>query len=326
MISVLQSAIILVTLFIMEIFYFKIASHFNIIDKPNVRSSHSSITLRGGGVIFTLGILLWFIFYGCKFPYFFLGLLLITLISFFDDVLTLNNRIRIVIHFSSVILMFFQWNLFGLPWYWLIISLVFVIATINAYNFMDGINGITGSYSFLCIATLYYINDTIVNFTNADLLKVVGLSLIVFNFYNFRKKAKCFAGDVGSVSIAFTLIFLIGQLILTTHNFGYILLLLMYGVDTFTTVCFRKLRKENIFKAHRSHFYQYLANQSKWNHLVVATLYCALQLVFNLAFLFLFKDNLILALLFACLVLVAFLIARFFVEGRTYLLKAHLNS
>jgi UDP-N-acetylmuramyl pentapeptide phosphotransferase/UDP-N-acetylglucosamine-1-phosphate transferase len=321
MMSFLPIAILLVLLYLIEVLYFRIAGSYNIIDKPNERSSHNAVTLRGGGIIFTLSVILWYLFYSFQFPFFFIGLLAITLISFIDDIITLDNKIRLAVHLLAVILLFFQWNLFAFPWYWIIIATVFVIGTINAYNFMDGINGITGSYSLLTITTLYYINEKIVRFTNTNLLIIVGLSLVVFIFFNFRTKAKCFAGDVGSVSIAFVLVFSIGQLILVTHNFGYLLLLLIYGLDTATTVFFRKLRNENIFIAHRSHLYQYLANQLKWNHLWVATLYFILQLLCNVILIFLLKDSLAFALLFAVLMIITFLSVRMLVEGKDYLLK-----
>ena len=62
--------------------YFKIADNYNIIDKPNDRSSHKYITLRGGGIIFYLGALLYLFFYGFSYPLFALGLTFIAIISF----------------------------------------------------------------------------------------------------------------------------------------------------------------------------------------------------------------------------------------------------
>jgi len=314
--------LILAGLFILELAYFKIADHFNIIDKPNSRSSHTTITLRGGGIIFLMAALLWFIFYGFIYPYFITGLFLIALISFLDDLITLNNKIRLSVHLLAVLLMFYQWGLFDLAWYWIPLALVFVIGTINAYNFMDGINGITGSYSLLAISTLYYINEKIVSFTSSDFLIIIGLSLIVFNFFNFRKKAKCFAGDVGSVSIAFIIVFLIGQLILKTQNFVYILLLLVYGLDAVITIGFRLIRKENIFEAHRSHFYQYLANERKWSHLMVSGLYFLMQLVVNAIVLFFAKESYILAIVLVLSAGLLFLTVRFAVEGKKRLIGA----
>ena len=316
------SIFLLFGLLILELIYFKIAGYFNIIDKPNSRSSHSAITLRGGGIIFIIAVLIFFFFNDYQYPYFMLGLLAIGIISFIDDLFTLNNKVRLSIHLISVLLMFFQWHLFELNWYWIPIALIFVIGTINAYNFMDGINGITGSYSLLAIGTMYYVNEKVVFFTSSDLLIVIGLSLLVFNFFNFRKKAKCFAGDVGSVSIAFIIIFLIGQLILKTQNFTYILLLLIYGLDAVITISFRLIRKENIFEAHRSHFYQYLANEKKWGHLVVSGLYFFVQVLINAIILFFIVDSYLMAIVFVVCFGVIFLVVRFLMEGKVRLVGA----
>jgi len=319
--SVIIAFVILVCLFVLELAYFKLADHFNIIDKPNARSSHTSVTLRGGGIIFSIGALIWFGFLGFGYPYFITGLVLIAFISFLDDVLTLNNKVRLAIHLLAVLLMFYQWQLFSLEWYWIPIATIFVIGTINAYNFMDGINGITGSYSLLAIITLYYINIYIYAFTSPALLITIALSLLVFNFFNFRKKAKCFAGDVGSVGIAFIIVFFIGQLILATHNFNYILLLLFYGIDAVSTILFRVIRKENIFEAHRSHFYQFLSNEKKTPHLIVATIYLLVQLIINIILVFFVNENIFSALLLCLFCVVIFMAVRFKMEGKQRLLK-----
>lgn len=78
----MQYLLIIISLFILELIYFKIADRFNIIDKPNERSSHTQITLRGGGIIFYFGALLFFIISDFQYPYFILGLTLMALISF----------------------------------------------------------------------------------------------------------------------------------------------------------------------------------------------------------------------------------------------------
>jgi UDP-GlcNAc:undecaprenyl-phosphate GlcNAc-1-phosphate transferase len=311
---------IAVVLFFIELLYFKIADHYNIIDHPNERSSHSVVTIRGGGIIFCLAAILFYFIFGFEYSFFIIGLVLIAAISFLDDILTLNSKIRLSIHLLAVLLLFLQWNLFELQWYWLIIAAVFVIATINAYNFMDGINGITGIYSLVTILTLYYINESLESFTSSPFLIIVGISLLVFNFFNFRTKAKCFAGDVGSVSMAFILTFLIGQLILETNNLAYILLLFLYGLDTAVTVFFRVLRKENILQAHRSHLYQFLANERKWPHLLVSILYGILQILINLLLVFLIKDSTALVFVFVVFILVCFVFIRFLLEGKNKLL------
>jgi UDP-GlcNAc:undecaprenyl-phosphate GlcNAc-1-phosphate transferase len=199
--------IIFIGLFFVEIIYFKIADHFNIIDQPNHRSSHSAVTIRGGGIIFGVAGLLFFFLFGFQYLFFTVGLFLIALISFLDDIHTLNNKVRLAVHGLSVLLLFTQLDVVYFPWYFTAIGVIVVIGTINAYNFMDGINGITGGYSLLLLATLYFIDKYIIDFTSIELLLTVIISVVVFNFFNFRKKAKCFAGDVGSVSIAFIIVF-----------------------------------------------------------------------------------------------------------------------
>lgn len=268
--------LILIGLFVVEIAYFKVADKYNIIDKPNERSSHSSITLRGGGVIFYFAALFYFIYSGFQYPYFFLGLSLITLISFLDDILTLSNKIRLSIHLLSVLLFFYQVDLFSFDWFWIFASLIVTVGTINAYNFMDGINGITVSYSIAVLALLAITNHYI-PFVDPNLIYFSIIGAIVFGFFNFRYQAKCFAGDVGSVAMAFIIVFLIGSLIIQTQNPIFILFLFVYATDTIWTIIRRLFKKENIFEAHRSHLYQYLANENQSDKLIVSALYGIIQ-------------------------------------------------
>lgn len=266
----------LIALLIFELLYFRVADYFNIIDKPNERSSHVSITLRGGGIVFYFGAMIYFVISSFQYPWFFIGLTLMALISFLDDVFTLSNKIRLVIHFFAVLLMAFQLDLFYMPWYYLFIGLIIVIGVINAYNFMDGINGITACYS-LAIGGLLIIVNQQFYFIDQDLLIFVLMGVLIFAFFNFRIKAKSFAGDVGAVTIAYILLFAIGLLILKTGNLIYILFLCVYGIDTVWTIISRLARRENIFEAHRSHLYQFLGNEAGVNKLLVAFSYAALQ-------------------------------------------------
>lgn len=265
-------------LFLAELLYFKIANRFNIIDKPNERSSHTTITLRGGGIIFYIALLVYFVYSGCSYPWFFLGLTLMTVISFLDDIFTLSNKLRLFIHFSAVLLMVYQLDLFAMPWYFLAIGFVVAVGVINAYNFMDGINGITVCYSLAVASLLLWVNYT-VHFIAPDFLIFLALSLVVFGFFNFRTTAKCFAGDVGSVSIAYALLFALGLLIFKTGNLIYILFLSVYGIDAVWTIVRRLYNRENIFKAHRSHLYQLLTNELGVNKLFVSFAYGGIQLM-----------------------------------------------
>ena len=186
---------------------------------------------------------------------------------------------RLLFHFSAMAMMFYQWGLFSLSWWWIVIALIVCTGIINAYNFMDGINGITGGYSLVILAALAYINKEVVTFVEADFIYTVICSVLVFCFFNFRKRAKCFAGDVGSVSIAFILLFLIGRLIIGTGDFSWIVLLSVYGVDSVLTIIHRLMLHENIGLPHRKHLYQIMANELKIPHIMVSSIYMAVQAI-----------------------------------------------
>ena len=283
--------IILVLLFGVELFYFKIADKCNIIDKPNLRSSHTSITLRGGGIIFLASVWIWAAFFGVVYPWFLTGLTAITGISFVDDIHSVSNRIRLVVQFVAMLLMFQDFGILNPEsWWMIVVALILCVGIINAYNFMDGINGITGGYSLAVLFPLIYLNSKLCFVENSFLI-VVLLGVLVFNFFNFRKKAKCFAGDVGSVGIAFIILFALGKLILLTRDFTYILLLAVYGVDSVLTIIHRILLHENIGEAHRKHVYQLMANELKIPHVVVSIIYMCLQSVVSFGLLLLTMNH-----------------------------------
>lgn len=276
-----------VLLVFIELLYFRVADHFNIIDKPNLRSSHKRITLRGGGIIFLFGVWLYAAFCGFQYPWFLAGLTLIAAISFADDIHSVPNKIRIVVHFAAMLLMFYQLGFFAAgQWWYLLPAWIVCTGIINAYNFMDGINGITGGYSLAVLAPLAVVNAR-EPFVDPQLIYVTVLSVVVFCWFNFRPKARCFAGDVGAVSIAFILLFMLGALILRTGNLWYLIFLVVYGVDSVLTICHRLLLRENIFEAHRKHAYQLMANELKIPHVVVSAIYALLQAVISLGAIYL---------------------------------------
>ena len=317
--------IYLPVLYFCLLFYFRVAVQFKIIDKPNQRSSHSRITIRGGGIIFPIALLLQALFSHFQYPLFTFGLLLISLVSFYDDLRPLSNKIRLLIHLVSVSLLFMQTDLLDYPIWIIILIYILVIGTINAYNFMDGINGITGAYSLITILSLYFINENHNSFVSFEWLIITALSLLVFNFFNFRKKAKCFAGDVGSVSMAFIIIFFLLQLILKTGDLKYIGFLLVYGIDSISTILFRLIRKENIFEAHRTHFYQYLTNVKSLPHLMVSALYMIVQLIVNLLIFYSDWDS-VDFLIFILVSGIVFVGLRFVIEGRRHLMGRELSN
>ena len=281
--------IIFALLLIAELVYFKIADKCNIIDKPNERSSHSSIVLRGGGIIFLIGVWVWSAFFGFQYPWFLVAVTLAAGISFVDDIHSLPDSIRLLVQFTAMGLMFQQLNILHPEMWWVVIlALIVCVGASNIINFMDGINGITAGYSLAVLLPLLIMNHK-VGFMEESFLTVVILSVFVFSIFNFRErgKAKCFAGDVGSVGIAFIMLFAIGKLVMATGDVTWLLFLLVYGVDGCLTICHRILLHENLGEAHRKHAYQLMANELKMNHVTVSLLYMAIQLAVSLGFIYL---------------------------------------
>jgi len=276
--------IIAIILFIVMLLYFRIADKFNIIDKPNQRSSHTQITIRGGGILFPIAAILSCIFFPTDTHSWILlsGIIAISAVSFWDDISSLPNKIRISVHLLAVTAMLYATYAFAtLPPWAILLAYILIIGTINAYNFMDGINGITGVYSLVILCSCLYFYRTAEVPQSPPLIIVSILACLVFLFFNFRKKAKCFAGDVGSVSIGFIVLTIILLIVIETRELKYLFFLAVYGVDTVLTIMHRLMLRQNIFEAHRLHFYQILANDRNMPHLLVSSIYGIAQLLIN---------------------------------------------
>lgn len=279
-----------------ELLYFRVADHFNIIDKPNQRSSHTRIVLRGGGIIFTIGLWVWCAFYGFQYPWFLIAVTLAAGISFVDDIHSLPDRVRLVVQFLAMGLMLYQLtighgDLLPAWWAWalfIVAGLIVCVGATNIYNFMDGINGITAAYSLAVLVPLALVNQV-----DQSLIIVTILSVLVFSIFNFRpkNKAKCFAGDVGSVGIAFILLFLIGQLIMKEADITWLTFLIVYGVDGCCTILHRIMLHENLGEAHRKHAYQLMANELGMSHVTVSLIYMGLQLAISMIMIYLVPNT-----------------------------------
>lgn len=293
--------IIAVLLIAAELLYFHIANHFNIIDRPNERSSHSSIVLRGGGIVFTLSVIVWAAVMAVQgndiVPYlpFVGGLVLIAGVSFWDDVHSLPDSVRLVAQFVAMALMFWSMGIMHWDMWWIVLlALIVCVGAMNIINFMDGINGITAGYALAVLVPLLLLNRRM-GFVEGSYLVVAIIGVLVFCFFNFRPKgkAKCFAGDVGSIGIAFVLLFAIGRLIVQTGDVTYLTLLLVYGVDGCCTIIHRIMLHENLGQAHRKHAYQLMANELGMSHVVVSLLYMLMQLVVSLGFIYLCPNKML---------------------------------
>ncbi len=280
------------------LFYFKIANKYSIIDRPNHRSAHTEVTIRGGGIIYPIAFLFFLghavIFKDYNFTLinsnsnnfwiFGVGLILISASSFTDDVLDLSTKIRLIFHFISVTILLYFLNAFQILPSWAIpICYIMIIGILNAYNFMDGINGMSGIYTLVVLGFLWYVNQYITNYVSVDFITYPIVATLVFLFFNFRKKAKCFLGDVGSMAIAFWVVALIALLMLKTGELKWILFLTVYGIEVIFTIVERIILKENIFKAHRRHLYQLFANGKKIDHRIVSLGYAISQFTISAA-------------------------------------------
>jgi len=296
--------LITILLIICAVVYIRLAQKFNIVDNPNYRSSHTLPTIRGGGILFYVAVALFFVLSDFKYPYFFMGASGIALVSFIDDIKTLSAKVRLPFQFFAIALVLHQTGLFDSSI--LIISFLLIVGVgfINLYNFMDGINGITGLYSLVVLSGFMALNYR-ENIVSENLIEFVILSILVFGYYNFRTKARIFAGDIGSISLAMVIFFLGLSFIATLNAPIIILMVVVYGVDSVLTIVYRIYLKENIAQPHRHHIYQKLVDVKKWSHLQVSGMYAGIQLIVNMLVFVTYKLPILeqFAILVGCIVL-----------------------
>lgn len=328
-------AIICVILLVLELVYFRIADKFNIIDKPNERSSHSTIVLRGGGVIFPIAILIWTVWIAWGDPMmlvtywpFVVGMLLVSGVSLVDDIRSLPDSVRLVAQFVAMGLAFYQLGMFSPEWFayygwalglgFIALALVVFVGATNIINFMDGINGITVAYALASLLPLWVVSR------HSSMIMVMILACLIFAYFNFRPrgKAKCFAGDVGSVGLGFVLLFAIGQQIVITQDLTWLIFLIIYGIDGVTTIAHRILLHENLGQAHRKHTFQLMANELKMSHITVSLIFAGLQLAINLGFMYLCPDTIAAHWCYLLAVLVIFGLLNLAFRTRYYHLHA----
>lgn len=239
-----------------------------IMDIPNDRSSHVEVTPRGGGIATTAGILLgvaaWIsVAPDTTAPLVLLGMAVLAIVSWLDDrsgglpvgirlgaqaasvglVLAMLPMDVTVTHGLVPVLL--ERLILFLAWMWFT----------NLFNFMDGINGITGvemasiGIGFTLLSAL----EGIV----APAGMIVAAAALGFLPWNWGR-AKVFLGDVGSVPAGYFIGGLILALVLatTSHWAAALILPMYYWVDATYTLLRRLLRGEKVWQAHRGHFYQ----------------------------------------------------------------------
>lgn len=305
-----------ILLFVASLMYFKVARIYKIVDHPNHRTMHEDATIRGGGIVILLSVTLFSLSIADPGYYFIAGMTILGITGFLDDLVDLSGKVRFPLQVLSVILILLELDLTGLNIFWLFLIVILATGAINAFNFMDGINGMTGGYGLVTVVSLIYVNNFVTHFTSNEFLYFFLLSLMVFVFYNFRKRAVCFAGDVGSLTVAFIIIYLIIKLVIETQQFVFILFLTLYGIDTIFTIIQRILNKENIFEAHRSHLFQVIVSKTGMPHLRMSGVYMVIQAIINLLVILIMQMNFTLQLIYSGIMLLTLSVFYFIIKNK----------
>ena len=270
-----------------------------ILDHPNHRSSHARAVPKSGGI----SIVVTFLIGMCVIMFmtddalysrsyiigFVFSSVLVAAISFVDDVWEKSPQFKLVTHLVAVGVVLYSGiviETLTLPWFdrvplgWLgyILSALWILGLTNAYNFMDGIDGLVGGTALIAgiffMAISYYEGSSFVYITGYTIIA----GAVGFLIYN-APPAKIFMGDVGSAFLGFvfaTLAIIAARYDESRTSFLVMPMLLFHFIyDTLFTFVRRLLRGENAMLAHRTHLYQLLI-RSGYTHLEVTLLLCCM--------------------------------------------------
>lgn len=297
-----------ITIVALELLYFWVAGRMNIVDRPNERSSHRKPVLLGGGIIFWLAVLFWSLTHGLAYGSFVVGLSMLAIVSYVDDLRPLPSWLRMIVQAGAVVVSFWG-DIHALELWQLVLFVVLFVGVLNVYNFMDGINGMLAGYSLVVAGTFLFIDIFMRRFIELDLAVTVVFSVLVFGFFNFRKKARCFSGDVGSICMGLIVLFLMVRYVQsvpgTGLNVSRICFIIVFLADGLLTVAKRFLSGRNILEAHREHAYETMVNELGIPHLYVSGGYALLQLIINVGYL-LVEDKNLYTLVVALLLVLAY--------------------
>ena len=307
-ISPMYYIITIVALLAFELLYFWVAKRLHIVDRPNERSSHHRVALLGAGILFYFAILFYSCTHGFPYPRFLIGATLLAVVCYADDLRPLPSWLRMAVQIAAVVMMLYS----SLPtlqiWQTLLTVIVFV-AILNVYNFMDGINGMLAAYSLVVLGTFAYMDLSIQFFIDIEFLATLFIALLIFAFFNFRTNARCFSGDVGSIVMGLTVVFLLTRYDAAIpdngENVSYMCFIIVFLADGLLTVAKRFLNGNNIFEAHREHMYETLVNNLHVPHLRVAASYALLQAAINVGY-FLVPDKNLYTFVVALLLVLAY--------------------
>ena len=300
--------ITILALLAFELLYFWVAKRLHIVDRPNERSSHHRVALLGAGILFFFAILFYSCTHGFPFPRFLIGAALLAVVCYADDLRPLPSWLRLVVQIAAVVITFYVSLSTLQVWQMLLMVIVFT-AILNVYNFMDGINGMLAAYSMAVVGTFALIDLFIQPFIDFELLVTLVVALLIFAFFNFRTNARCFSGDVGSIIMGLTVVFLLTRYDAAIpdngENVSYLCFIIVFLADGLLTVAKRFLNGKFIFEAHREHMYETLVNDLHVPHLRVAASYALLQLVINAGY-FLVADKNLYAFVVALLLVLCY--------------------
>jgi UDP-N-acetylmuramyl pentapeptide phosphotransferase/UDP-N-acetylglucosamine-1-phosphate transferase len=310
--------------------YYIIALKLNIVDQPGGRSSHINTTVTGAGMVFTLSLLVSHIVFDLQLPpYFILGLLIMVVVSFLDDMIHIRNSIRFVFQLLCISMLIYaipQWavpQLSGnLPIFFA--ALIFGVFVINGLNFMDGINGMLGSGGLVVLLSMAVINSTLPEpFVEPMVIFSLIASTVCFLLLNLRTKALAFMGDTGSVGLGFALLYLMYSLIAATGDIYYLLLFAIYGIDSGLTVVFKLILRENIFIPHRDFLFKKLVHVGKYGHVRISIIYACIQTAINVVVIVIPHDISLLNQIALMFIMVAFLTGMY-IRSRNRLTKSRI--
>lgn len=278
-----------------ELLYFRIAKKLHIVDRPNERSSHKKVALLGAGVIFWFAVLYFSLTHKMDLLPLLAGATLLAGVSYIDDMRGVPSWLRLLAQIAAVVGSFYT-AVATLEIWQMLLLVVFFVGVLNVYNFMDGINGMLAAYSLVVVGTFGYLNLFVQHFVNIEFIATILTAIMVFGVFNFRKTARCFSGDVGSIVMGFIVLYLIlrydAAIPDNGENLSYLCFIIVFLTDGVLTIVKRFLTGRNIFEAHREHLYETLVNNLHVPHLCVSAIYATLQLAINVGYLLVGDKNL----------------------------------
>ncbi|CAN5483866.1 undecaprenyl/decaprenyl-phosphate alpha-N-acetylglucosaminyl 1-phosphate transferase [soil metagenome] len=300
--------LILIGSFCVSVFFTRYLVKFltrkGLIDVPNARSSHKIPTPRGGGlaiiVSFLIGaFLVYILIEQAVLPglFFFAGIIIIALTSFFDDKFDLPAYLRFGLHTLAAVLVIFETGgfekfplpdpfsfslgIFNYP-----VTFFWIVAVINIYNFLDGIDGYAGTQAILAGFGIAFLDVFGAGFFIGTVVMASCLGFLLYNWH----PAKIFMGDIGSATLGFIFATIPLYFTATSLNIGIysiVIFLWFFLADGAFTIIRRAINGEKIWEAHRSHLYQQMVFYGN-THSKVVLMVMTPSLILTLSFLFLY--------------------------------------